>query len=430
MAGSSSDKSYARQRQSEIFLGNLRGRERTVPISFDKLKSAAKQQMSDEAFAYVAGSAGRESTKRTNRHGFEKWKIIPRMLRDVSSCNTSITLFGQDYPTPFLLAPIGVLEMAHNAADLAVAEAAASENIPFIYSSQASVSMEKCSTAMGDSPRWFQLYWSTSNELVESFVRRAEKCGCEGIVLTLDTTRLGWRPRDLDLDYLPFLRGMGIAQYTSDPVFQELMQTSIAESDESPSLTFSSLKALIQMAQNYPGGFWSNLLSEEPRRAVKTFIECYSRPSLTWDNLSFLRSLTDLPIILKGILDPKDAQKAVQANMDGIIVSNHGGRQVDGAISSIEALPDIIKEVKHDLPVLLDSGIRSGGDIFKALSLGADAVLLGRPYVYALAVAGRAGVREVIQNYRSDFELTMALAGCRNINEITADRLQHSKTSS
>lgn len=320
MSQKTSVKSYRRQRQSDIFLGNLRGRKRSIPVSFDKLKESARNKMSDEAYAYVAGSVGRESTKRTNRASFNSYKIIPRMLRNVSSCDTGISLFGNTYPAPFLLAPIGVLEIAHPDADLAVARAAASENIPFIYSSQASVSMEKCSSVMGDAPRWFQLYWSTSDELAESFVQRAEDCGCKCIVLILDTTMLGWRPRDLDLDYLPFLRGMGIAQYTTDPVFKQLMITEIAEADEPPKLTLNSIKALIEMAKNYPGGFWSNLFSDDPRRAVKAFIECYSRPSLSWNDLSFLRSLTDLPIILKGILNPQDAQKAVEAEMDGIIV--------------------------------------------------------------------------------------------------------------
>jgi isopentenyl diphosphate isomerase/L-lactate dehydrogenase-like FMN-dependent dehydrogenase len=294
-----SDKSFSRQRQTEIFLGSLRGKKRTIPVSFDKLRDAAKENMSKEAYAYIAGSAGREITKKSNRSDFNQWKITPRMLNDVSECNTEVSLFGQRYPAPFLLAPIGVLDMAHPDADLAVAKASAAENVPFIFSSQASVDMENCSSVMGDSPRWFQLYWSTSNDLVESFVRRAESCGCQAIVLTLDTTMLGWRPRDLDLDYLPFLHGRGIAQYTSDPVFKELMKTSLGDADEPPKLTWSSIKALIKMARNYPGGFWSNLLSEDPRRAVKTFIECYSRPSLTWDDLSFLRSLTDLPIPFK-----------------------------------------------------------------------------------------------------------------------------------
>lgn len=418
-----SDPSYGRRRQTEIFLGNIRGNKRAIPISFQKLKAKASRQMSARAFAYVAGSAGQESTKQANKTAFKQWKIVPRMLRDVSSCDTSISLFGNTYPSPFLLAPIGVLEMAHPEADLAVAKAAANTDVPFIFSSQASVPMEETAKAMQESPRWFQLYWSTSNELVESFVRRAEQSGCEAIVLTLDTTMLGWRPRDLDLDYLPFLRGKGIAQYTSDPVFKELMESEQAGTDEAPSLSWNAIKALIRMAKHYPGGFWSNLFSDKPRKAVQTFISCYSRPSLEWSDLKFLRDLTDLPILLKGILDPRDARKAIEANMDGVIVSNHGGRQVDGAISAIEALPTITKEVSGEVPVLMDSGIRSGGDIFKALALGADAVLLGRPYVYALAVAGEAGVQEVIQNYRADFQLTMGLSGCRNIDDISEDFL-------
>ncbi|MDZ7660223.1 lactate 2-monooxygenase [Fodinibius sp.] len=418
-----SEKSFSRKRQTDIFLGSLRGKNRTIPISFDKLHDVAKQKMSKEAYAYIAGSAGREITKKSNCTDFNQWKITPSMLNDVSECSTDISLFGHRYPVPFLLAPIGVLDMAHPDADLAVAKASAAENVPFIFSSQASVDMETCSSVMGDSPRWFQLYWSTSDDLVESFVRRAESCGCEAIVLTLDTTMLGWRPRDLDLDYLPFLRGRGIAQYTSDPVFRKLMKTSLGDADEPPKLTWNSIKALIKMAKNYPGGFWSNLLSKDPRRAVKTFIECYSRPSLTWDDLSFLRSLTDLPILLKGILNPNDARKAIERNMDGIIVSNHGGRQVDGAVSAVEVLPNIVKEVNGDIPILMDSGIRSGSDMFKAIALGADAVLLGRPYSYALAIAGKQGVQEVIQNYRAEFELTMALSGYKNICEVKRDSL-------
>ena len=419
-----SDKPFSRKRQTEIFLGSLRGKNKTIPVSFDKLRTIAKKKMSKEAYAYIDGAAGREITKKSNRSDFNQWKIVPSMLNDVSTCNTEISLFGRHYPVPFLLAPIGVLDMAHPEADLAVAKASAAEDIPFIFSSQASVDMETCSSVMGNSPRWFQLYWSTSDDLVESFVRRAESCGCEAIVLTLDTTMLGWRPRDLDLNYLPFLRGRGIAQYTSDPVFRELMKTSLGDADEPPKLTWESIKALIKMAQNYPGGFWGNLLSDDPRRAVKTFIECYSRPSLTWEDLSFLRSLTDLPILLKGILNANDARKAIERDMDGIIVSNHGGRQVDGAVSAIEVLPDIAEEINGDIPLLMDSGIRSGSDMFKAIALGADAVLLGRPYTYALAIAGKQGVQEIIQNYPADFELTMTLSGCKSVHEINANRLQ------
>jgi len=416
--------SYALQRQREIFLGKLRGQKRAIPVSFSKLREKARQKLSKEAFAYIAGSAGRESTKSSNQEAFKRWKIVPKMLRGVSSGDARVDLFGTSLPTPFLLAPIGVLEMAHKQADLAVSKAAAEEGVPFIFSSQASVSMEECSSVMGNAPRWFQLYWSTNNDLVASFVKRAETSGCSSIVLTLDTTMLGWRPRDLDLDFLPFLRGMGIAQYTSDTVFNEMMQSPPSQQQESPKPTVESLKVLYQMSKNYPGSFWKNLFSDEPRKAVQTFIETYSRPSLSWEDLSFLRSLTDLPILLKGILSPDDARKAVEADMDGIIVSNHGGRQVDGSISSVDALSTITQTIEGEIPVLMDSGIRSGSDIFKALALGADAVLLGRPYVYALAIAGEAGVREMIQNYRADFELTMRLSGLQSVGDIDRNCLQ------
>jgi len=415
-------RSFSRQRQSNIFLGALRGEKPVIPVDYEKLKAKARRNLSKEASAYIEGGAGSESTMNANQRAFDRWRIQARMLRDVSTGDSSISLFGNKLPAPFLLAPIGVLEMAHRDADLAVAKAAASEGIPFIFSSQASVDMETCSDAMGDSTRWFQLYWSESNDLVESFVQRAEKCGCDAIVLTLDTTMLGWRPRDLDLAYLPFLRGKGIAQYTSDPVFRQMMENEL-DTEESKKITFESIRALISMSRRFPGNFWKNLISGEPLKAVRTFINTYSRPSLTWEDLSFLRELTDLPIILKGIQHPEDAKKAIEAKMDGIIVSNHGGRQVDGAIGSLDALIKIVDEVDGKIPVLLDSGIRTGSHIFKALALGASAVLVGRPYVYTLAIAGESGVREYIQNLRAEFELTMRLAGCRTIDEVKQTEL-------
>jgi len=384
--------------------------------------------MSKEAYAYVAGGAGLESTISANRKEFYRWNIIPRMLNDVSERDTAIELLGHRYPAPFMLAPIGVLELMHRDADLAVAAAAAEEGIPMIFSSQASVPMEECAEMMGSSPRWFQLYWSTSDRLVESFIQRAEACGCSAIVLTLDTTMLGWRTRDLDLAYLPFLRAKGIAQYTSDPVFREMMKEHGGEDpDRSKTINLSSIKALIEMGRTYPGSFFRNLISGEPLRAVRTFIRTYSRPSLTWKDLSWLREMTDLPILLKGILHPDDARQAVECDMNGVIVSNHGGRQVDGAIPALAALPDVVEAVEGEIPVLLDSGIRSGSDIFKALALGANAVLLGRPYVYGLALGGREGVREVIRNYRADLELTMGLAGLSGIEEIGPDFLRRNE---
>ena len=409
-------------RQREIYLNGFTGISTAVPVSFHNLEKTAREKLSSQAYAYIAGGAGNESTVRSNTQSFEKYKIIPRMLRDVSVRDTSIELFGQKLTSPILLAPIGVLELAHHQADVGVAKAAASLNIPYIFSNQASRSMEEVSSVMGTSPRWFQLYWSKSNELVKSFVQRAERCGCSAIVVTLDTTMLGWRTRDLDMAYLPFLEGRGIAQYTSDPVFQELMNK--AEPQARRKITLHSIEGLIHMTRNYPGrNFFSKLISGRPIKAVQKFISIYSNPALTWNDLKFLREITKLPVLLKGILHPDDARKAMDYGMNGIIVSNHGGRQVDGSISTIDALPSIAETVQNKIPILLDSGIRSGADIFKALGLGAKAVCIGRPYVYGLAVAGEQGVREVLQNMLADFELTMGLAGCKNVSEIGRENI-------
>jgi lactate 2-monooxygenase len=411
-----------RERQADVFLNGARGRRPAVPIDPAALEERARAALSPESFAYLAGGAGSEQTVRANREAFERWGIVPRVLRDVSSRDLSVELFGKVLRSPFLLAPLGVLELAHAGGDLLVARAAAAEAVPMIFSSQASVAMEECAAAMGASPRWFQLYWSTSNELVESLVRRAEACRCEAIVLTLDTTMLGWRPRDLDLAYLPFLRGKGIAQYTSDPVFQRLL-------DEAPPVpaagrpTPSALRTLAQLARAYPGSSWKNLASPRPRAAVRLFLDSFSRPSLSWDDLPYLRELTDLPLLLKGVLHPDDARAAVDRRIDGLIVSNHGGRQVDGAVGSLDALPGIVEAVGGRVPILFDSGVRSGADAFKALSLGAQAVLIGRPYAYGLAIAGERGAREVIRNLVAELDLTMALAGCASIRELTSERL-------
>jgi lactate 2-monooxygenase len=322
-----------------------------------------------------------------------------------------------------LLAAIGVLDLAHPQGDTEVAKAAAATGIPMIFSNQASAPMEACAGVMGESTRWFQLYWSKSDDLVASLVSRAEACGCAAIVVTLDTTLLGWRIRDLDLAYLPFLRGMGIAQYTSDPVFQRLLDEPDTEPPPARKITLSSIGAMVQMVRNYPGSFWPNLRSGRPVAAVRKFISIYSRPSLTWENLAFLREHTHLPILLKGILHPDDARKAVDHGINGLVVSNHGGRQVDGALGALDALPGVVEAVQGKIPVLLDSGVRSGADIFKALALGARAVCLGRPYAYALGLAGQKGVEELIRNFMADFDLTMGLAGCKSVSEITRDSL-------
>lgn len=405
--------------QREIYLAGFAGTRSTVPIHPKHLELSAQQKMTPAAFAYIAGGAGSESSMHDNVAAFQSVKIVPRMLRDVSVRDMSVSLFGTPLPSPFLLSPIGVLELVHDQADIAVARAASKFGVPYIFSNQASRQMESCAAVMGNSPRWFQLYWSKSNSLVQSFVERAEKCGCSSIVVTLDTTMLGWRTRDLELGYLPFLEGKGIAQYTSDPVFQKMMD----EVDQTParkrSISYQSIQGLIKMVNNYPGaGFFKKLKSGRPVKAVQKFVATYSNPATTWKDLEFLRKHTSLPILLKGILHPDDARLALDAGINGIIVSNHGGRQVDGSISTFAALPSIAKVIQKRIPILLDSGIRTGADAFKALAAGATAVCIGRPYVYGLAHGGQQGVEQVIQNFLADFELTMALAGCKNISEI------------
>lgn len=412
-------------RQSEVYLQGMAGKKPLVPIDPRRLEEAARRKMSPEAYAYVAGGAGAEATVAANRAAFERRRIVPRMLRDVSVRDTSVELFGRTLPAPLLAAPVGVLELAHPEADLAVARAAAAAGVPMVFSSQASVAMEACAAAMGAAPRWFQLYWSKSDALVESFVRRAEGCGCEAIVVTLDTTLLGWRARDLELAYLPFLRGKGIAQYVSDPVFLASLDDPLPApgGEAKRTVNLHTLAAFAELTRAHPGGFWKNLRSKAPLAAVQRFIATYSRPSLTWADLPFLRERTKLPVLLKGILHPDDARRALDHGMDGIVVSNHGGRQVDGAIATLDALPAIVQAVGGRVPVLMDGGVRGGADVFKALALGARAVCVGRPYVYALALAGEAGVREFLRNLAADFELTMGLAGCASVAEIGPEAL-------
>jgi len=412
------------ERQQAIYRDGMAGRRPRVPVDYTELEDAARARLSSEAFAYIAGGAGRESTMAANRAAFERWRIVPRMLRDVAMRDTSIELFGRRYPQPFVLCPIGVLEMAHDEADIAVARAAASRSVPMIFSNQASRSMEACAQAMDDStkaaPRWFQLYWSKSDALVESLVGRAEACGCEALVVTLDTTLLGWRSRDLDLAHLPFLLGQGIAQYTSDPVFRAAL-ADIGDDGPRPPVTARTLRNVLAAARHFPGSSLRALTSGQALAAVRHFIATYSRPNVTWNDLAWLRERTRLPIVLKGVLDADDARLAVEHGVDGLIVSNHGGRQVDGARASLDALPSVVAGAP-DLPVILDSGVRGGADVFKALALGASAVGLGRPYAYGLALAGADGVGEVIDNLAADFELTMALSGCTNVADIRGGR--------
>ncbi len=418
--------SFGREVQGRIYRAGVFGHRPAVPVEPAELERAAERAMSRQAWSYVAGSAGQQRTARANVEAFDRHRIVPRMLVDVEERDTSVELFGRRLPAPLLFAPVGVLEMAHRDAEIAVAEAARELGLPMVLSTQASVPMEEVAGHLGDSPHWFQLYWSRDDELVDSFVRRAEQIGSEAIVVTLDTHVLGWRTRDLDLAYLPFARGEGIAQYTSDPVFRRLVAERAAagpSGEPTPRPTAAAVRALFSMARHWPGGTWGNLRSPLPRAAVETFLDVFSRSSLSWADLAYLRERTSLPILLKGIQDPRDAALALDHGVDGIVVSNHGGRQVDGAIGSLDALPGIVEEVDGRVPVLFDSGVRSGADAFKALALGARAVLVGRPWVYGLALAGAQGVREVMEDLWAELDLTMALSGVAGLEQVTRDLL-------
>jgi isopentenyl diphosphate isomerase/L-lactate dehydrogenase-like FMN-dependent dehydrogenase len=395
-----------------------------IPTSWPDLDRLARRKLSRRAYGYVAGGAGSERTMSADRAAFEHWQLLPRMLHDVSVRKTGVELFGSRLPVPLLLAPIGALGILHQDADVAVARAAAEHGVPYIFSSQASRSMEDCAAVMGESPRWFQLYWSTSDELVASFVGRAEAAGCAAIVVTLDTTMLGWRPRDLNQGYLPFALGDGIAQYTSDPVFARLVSersggggTTSPKISQIPALA----RSLWKMSRNAPGRPVANLGAA--RAAVQTFLETYSRPTLTWNDLPTLRGMTSLPIVLKGIQRAEDARRSVDAGVDGIIVSTHGGRQVDGARGSLDSLPGVVEAVAGAIPVLMDSGIRGGADMVKAIALGASAVCLGRPYALALGLAGTMGVSEVLADVIAEFDLTLGLCGYSSVSDLGPDAL-------
>jgi isopentenyl diphosphate isomerase/L-lactate dehydrogenase-like FMN-dependent dehydrogenase len=384
--------------------------------------------MSGDAWAYVAGGAGDGATMRANRAALDRWQLVPRMLRDVSSRDLSVSLLGMRLPAPLLVAPIGAAGLVRRGADELVGAAASAVGLPYILSSQGSSPMEATARAMGDGPRWYQLYWSTDEALVDSFIRRAEAIGASALVVTLDTTMLGWRPQDLNRGSLPFARGIGIAQYTSDPRFRELVAARVAAggsggSGPRPRPTPGAVRTLASMAREVPGGFVDNLRSPHTRAAVETFLAIYSKPSLSWSDLQTLPSRTRLPVLLKGILHPDDAVRSVELGVAGILVSNHGGRQVDGAVASVDALVDVVAALggpqSTSVPVILDSGIRSGADVVKALALGAAAVTVGRPHVYGLAVDGSAGVKAVLENLVAELDLTLGLSGVGSVAELS-----------
>jgi lactate 2-monooxygenase len=381
--------------------------------------------MSRIAWAYVAGGAGEGRTMRNNREAFEQWRIVPRMLHGVTERDLRISIVGTQMSSPLLLAPIGAASVVTPDSDLIIARGAAAAGTPYVISSQGCNPMEETAAVMGSTPFWYQLYWSTDEALVDSMISRAESCGAGALVITLDTTILGWRPQDLNLGSPPFTRGHGIAQYTSDPRFNKIIHNRADVAADRPKTrpSLGAVRTLVSMSKQHPGPFGKNLRSAEPRVAVEAFLDIYSNPGLSWDHLATLRHRTSLPIVLKGILHPDDARKAIELGVDAIIVSNHGGRQVDNAIASLNALITIRKAVGPQPTILLDSGIRSGTDVLIGLALGANACLLGRPYIYGLALDGEDGVRQVIENIGAELEVTMGLLGVRTVQDLSRDLL-------
>jgi L-lactate dehydrogenase (cytochrome) len=362
----------------EIYMRGLGDDPPSIPVSIAELERRAVAAMDARAANYVCAGAGSEETMRANTEAFARHRIVPRMLRDVAARDLSTTVLGTPMPAPLLLAPIGVQKVVHDEGELASARAAAALGTPMIASTASHFTLEQIAEAGGEGPRWFQLYWASDRGLVESFVGRAERAGYGAIVVTVDTFIPGWKPRDLQQAWLPFLEGSGNANYMQDPVFR-------AGLERTP--------------------------EEDLGAATGHYLGVLSNPSLTWEDLAWLRELTSLPILVKGVQHVEDAREAARRGLDGIVVSNHGGRQVDGALASLEALPAIAEAVGAELAILFDSGIRGGADVLKALALGADAVCLGRPYIWGLALEGQAGVETVLKMIFAELDLTMALCG-------------------
>ncbi len=374
----------------QIYALGMGGETPSIPVSVAELEQLAAETMDERAANYVFAGAGSEGTMDANREAFRRWRIVPRMLRDVASRDLSTNLLGTAMPAPLLLAPIGVQKVVHPDGELATARAAATLGLPMIASTNSHFTLEQIAEAGGEAPRWFQLYWPNDRAIAASFVGRAEAAGYGAIVLTVDTFIPGWKPRDLQQAWLPFLNGMGVANYFQDPVFRAAL-------DKTP--------------------------EEDVGAATGHFLGVQANPGLSWDDLGWLREQTELPIVIKGIQHPDDAREAAVRGIEGIVVSNHGGRQVDGAIGALDALPAIADAAGDDLAILFDSGIRSGGDAIKALALGADAVCLGRPYVWGLALEGQQGVETVLKMVLAELDLTLALCGYTEPGQLGPDAL-------
>ncbi|WP_439945476.1 alpha-hydroxy-acid oxidizing protein [Streptomyces sp. BBFR109] len=377
--------------QNEIYLDGLRGVVPGLPMTYRDLEPVAQAAMAPSIRSYVAGGAGDEHTQRANVTAFERWGLVPRMMVSPTERDLSVDLFGMRLATPLFLAPVGVIGLCapDGHGDLATARAAARTGVPMVASTLTVDPMEEVAAEFGETPGFFQLYTPTDREVAESLVRRAEAAGFKGIVVTLDTWITGWRPRDLTTSNFPQLRGHCLANYFSDPVFR----SRLAKAPE-----------------------------DDPGAAVLHWAMTFGNP-LTWDDLAWLRSLTELPLILKGICHPDDVRRARAGGVDGVYCSNHGGRQANGGLPALDALPGVV-EAADGLPVLFDSGVRTGADVVKALALGATAVGVGRPYAYGAALAGADGIVHVLRSLLAEADLLMAVDGYPTLADLTPDTLR------
>jgi lactate 2-monooxygenase len=377
--------------QLEIYLRGLTGEREDLPMTYAELERRAQAALEPGLLSYVAGGAGNEHTQRTNVTGFDRWGVIPRMLVPAPQRDLSVELLGLSLPSPLMMAPIGVIGLCaqDGHGDLATARAAARTGVPMIASTLSVDPLEDVAAQLGDTPGFFQLYTPNDRELAESFVSRAQAAGFKGIVVTLDTWIPGWRPRDLSLGNFPQLRGHCLANYFTDPAF-------LTKLEKPP--------------------------AEDLRAAALRWALTFGDPTLSWSDLPWLRSLTKLPLLLKGICHPDDARRAIDAGIDGIYCSNHGGRQANGGIPAIEHLPAVV-EAAGDTPVIFDSGVRGGEHIVKALALGARAVAVGRPYAYGLALGGEQGIVHVLRSLLAEADLVMAVDGYPTLADLSPDTL-------
>jgi lactate 2-monooxygenase len=377
--------------QFEIYLQGLAGVMPTLPVTLADLEAKASAAMPPRVWSYVAGGAGDEHTQRANITAFERWGLMPRMFVSAKERDLSVEVFGMKLSAPVFMAPIGVIGICaqDGHGDLASARAAATAGVPMMASVFGADPLEDVAAEFGDTPGVFQLYVPKDRELAASLVQRAEAAGYQAIVVTLDQPVTGWRPRDLTAASSPPLRGHCLTNYTSDPVFR----AGLAQPPE-----------------------------QNRQAAIQHWLQTWNTP-LSWNDLPWLRSLTGLPLIVKGICHPDDVRRAKDGGVDGIYCSNHGGRQANGGLPALDCLPAVV-QAADGLPVLFDSGIRSGADIVKALALGATAVGIGRPYAYGLALGGADGVVHVLRSLLAEADLIMAVDGYPGVGDLTPEALR------